>query len=115
MPQLRGNEPILGLNMFHCDKKYSKGNKCGENKLIYIDCVEEEYQELELPQDLDLEESNSNNSFSCIGRHQYSQNPQDIRILLVFKNQMNPIWKLYFCIGYSKLLITRSVLILRGG
>jgi hypothetical protein len=27
---------------FNCDNKYSKGHKCGENKLFYIDCEEEE-------------------------------------------------------------------------
>jgi hypothetical protein len=42
---------------FSCDNKYSKGHKCGENKLFYIDCEEEEDQELEPSQDLDLEET----------------------------------------------------------
>jgi hypothetical protein len=42
---------------FNCDDKYSKGHKCGENQLFYIDYEEEEDQELELPQDLDLEET----------------------------------------------------------
>jgi hypothetical protein len=27
---------------FNCDSKYSKGHKCGEKKLFYIDCEEEE-------------------------------------------------------------------------
>ena len=27
---------------FNCDNKYSKGHKCGENKLYHIDCEEEE-------------------------------------------------------------------------
>ena len=27
---------------FNCDSKYSKGHKCGEKKLFYIDCKEEE-------------------------------------------------------------------------
>jgi hypothetical protein len=26
---------------FNCDSKYSKGHKCGEKKLFYIDCEEE--------------------------------------------------------------------------
>jgi hypothetical protein len=30
---------------FNCDNKYSKGHKCGEKKLFYIDCEEEEEQE----------------------------------------------------------------------
>jgi hypothetical protein len=27
---------------FNCDNKYSKGHKCGDKKLFYIDCEEEE-------------------------------------------------------------------------
>jgi hypothetical protein len=30
---------------FNCDSKYNKGHKCGEKKLFYIDCEEEEEQE----------------------------------------------------------------------
>ena len=30
---------------FNCDNKQSKGHKCGEKKLFYIDCEEEEEQE----------------------------------------------------------------------
>jgi hypothetical protein len=30
---------------FNCDKKYSKGHKCGEKKLFYVDFEEEEEQE----------------------------------------------------------------------
>jgi hypothetical protein len=32
---------------FNCDSKYSKGHKCGEKKLLYIDCEEEKEQEHE--------------------------------------------------------------------
>jgi hypothetical protein len=32
---------------FNCERKYSKGHKCGEKKLFYIDCEEEEEQEQE--------------------------------------------------------------------
>jgi hypothetical protein len=32
---------------FNCDNKYSKGHKCGEKKLFYIDCEEEEEEEQE--------------------------------------------------------------------
>jgi hypothetical protein len=42
---------------FNCDSKYNNGHKCGENKLLYIDCEQEEDQELEPPQDPDLEET----------------------------------------------------------
>jgi hypothetical protein len=27
---------------FNCDSKYRKGHKCGEKKLLYINCEEEE-------------------------------------------------------------------------
>ena len=32
---------------FNCDSKYGKGHKCGENKLFYIDCEEDEEKEQE--------------------------------------------------------------------
>jgi hypothetical protein len=32
---------------FNCDNNYSKGHKCGKNKLFYIDCEEEEAKEHE--------------------------------------------------------------------
>jgi hypothetical protein len=44
---------------FNCDSKYSKGHKCGEKKLFYIDCEEEEEQEQEPSQDENVEESSS--------------------------------------------------------
>jgi hypothetical protein len=40
---------------FNCDSKYSKGHKCGEKKLFYIDCEEEEEQEQEPSQDENVE------------------------------------------------------------
>jgi hypothetical protein len=40
---------------FNCDSKYSKGHKCGEKKLFYIDCEEEEEQEQEPSQDENIE------------------------------------------------------------
>jgi hypothetical protein len=40
---------------FNCDSKYSKGHKCGEKKLFYIDCEEEEEEEEEPSQDENVE------------------------------------------------------------
>jgi hypothetical protein len=40
---------------FNCDSKYSKGHKCGEKKLFYIDCEEEEEQEQDPSQDENVE------------------------------------------------------------
>jgi hypothetical protein len=45
-PQQLEERKAKGL-CFNCDSKYSKGHKCGENKLFYIDCEEEEEQEQE--------------------------------------------------------------------
>jgi hypothetical protein len=42
---------------FNCDNKYSKGYKCGEKKLFYIECEEEEDQELEPSQDPNIEDT----------------------------------------------------------
>ena len=36
---------------FKCDLKYSKGHKCNEKKLFYIDCEEEEPKEEEASQE----------------------------------------------------------------
>jgi hypothetical protein len=43
-PQQMDERRENGL-FFNCERKYSKGHKGGENKLFYIDCEEEEYQE----------------------------------------------------------------------
>jgi hypothetical protein len=54
-PQQMDERRAKGL-CFNCDSKYNKGHKCSEKKLFYIDCEEEEDQELEPLQDLELEE-----------------------------------------------------------
>jgi excinuclease UvrABC ATPase subunit len=53
-PQQLEERKAKGL-CFNCDNKYSKGHKCGENKLFYIDCEEEEEQEQEPSQDENVE------------------------------------------------------------
>jgi hypothetical protein len=40
-PQQMGERRVKGLCL-NCDSKYSKGNKCSEKKLLYIDYEEEE-------------------------------------------------------------------------
>jgi hypothetical protein len=42
---------------FNCDRKYSEGNKCGENKVFYIDGEKEEDKELEPSKDIELKET----------------------------------------------------------
>jgi hypothetical protein len=56
---------------FNCDNKYSKGHKCGENKLFYIYCEEEEEQEQEQEpsQDEDVEEISSEEMIPTISCH----------------------------------------------
>jgi hypothetical protein len=49
-PQQLEERKAKGL-CFNCDSKYSKGHKCGEKKLFYIDCEEEEEKEQEPSQD----------------------------------------------------------------
>ena len=45
------NERKEKILCFNCDSKYSKGHKCGEKKLFYIDCEEEEAKEEEASQE----------------------------------------------------------------
>ena len=40
----------------NCDSKYTKGHKCAENKLFYIDCEEEEENEQETSKQEDIHE-----------------------------------------------------------
>ena len=54
-PQQLEERKAKGL-CFNCDNKQNKGHKCGENKLFYIDCEEEEEQEQEPSQDENVEE-----------------------------------------------------------
>jgi hypothetical protein len=49
------NAPSSKTPQPNCDNKYSKGHKCGEKKLFYIDCEEEEEQEQEPSQDENVE------------------------------------------------------------
>eukprot|EP00253_Pinus_taeda_P029589 PITA_29589 len=39
---------------YSCDSKYTKGHKCAEKKLFYIDCQEEEEKEQEMPKEEDI-------------------------------------------------------------
>ena len=40
-PQQMDETRAKGL-CFNCDSKYNKGHKCGEKKLFYIDCEEDQ-------------------------------------------------------------------------
>ena len=39
---------------YNCDRKYTKGHKCAEKKFFYIDCEEEEENELETSKEEDI-------------------------------------------------------------
>ena len=69
---------------FNCDKKYSKGHKCDEKKLFYIDCEEEGEQEHEQEpsQDEDVESisfEELNPTISCNALDRIST-PQTLKI-----------------------------------
>ena len=58
---------------FNCDNKYSKGHKCGEKKLFYIDCEEEEEQEQEPSQDENVEYISSEELTLMISCNEFSR------------------------------------------
>jgi hypothetical protein len=67
---------------FNCDNKYSKGHKCGENKLFYIDCEEEEEKEQEPSQYENIEAISSKEltpTISCNALSRIST-PQTLKI-----------------------------------
>ena len=52
-PQQLEEKRVKGL-CYSCDSKYSKGHKCVEKKLFYIDCEEEEENEQETSKEEDI-------------------------------------------------------------
>ena len=52
---------------YSCDSKYTKGRKCDEKKLFYINCEEEEEneQEEDIHQEPTLEEEEMSPTISC--------------------------------------------------
>eukprot|EP00253_Pinus_taeda_P024425 PITA_24425 len=44
---------------YSCDRKYTKGHKCAENKLFYIDCEEEEEKDQERSKEEDILQAQS--------------------------------------------------------
>ena len=69
-PQKLEEKRAKGL-FFSCDRKYTKGHKCVEKKLFYIDCEEEEENEQETSKEEDihqeptLEEEEMSLNISC--------------------------------------------------
>ena len=51
-PQQLEEKRAKGL-CYSCDRKYTKGHKCAEKKLFYIDCEEEEEKEQETSKEED--------------------------------------------------------------
>lgn len=70
---------------YSCDSKYTKGHKCAEKKLFYIDCEEEEEKEQEMSKEEDilpeqsLEEEQINPTISCNALARITT-PQTIKI-----------------------------------
>ena len=71
---------------FNCDSKYSKGHKCGEKKLFYINCEEEEPKEEEASQEEatlgEIEEDTSEEISPTISCHALARisTPQTLKI-----------------------------------
>eukprot|EP00253_Pinus_taeda_P006087 PITA_06087 len=69
-PQQLEDKRAKGL-CYSCDSKHTKGNKCAEKKLFYIDCEEEEEKEQErskeedIIQEQSLNEEQMNPTISC--------------------------------------------------
>eukprot|EP00253_Pinus_taeda_P024406 PITA_24406 len=69
-PQQLEEKRAKGL-CYSCDNKYTKGHKCAEKKLFYIDCEEEEEKEQETSKEEDiheeqtLEKEEMNPTISC--------------------------------------------------
>ena len=53
MPQQLEEKRVKGF-FYSCDSKYTKGHKCVEKKLFYIDCEEEEENEQESSKEEDI-------------------------------------------------------------
>ena len=65
-------EKIAKGIFYSCDSKYTKGHKCDEKKLFYIDCEEEEEREKQrskeedILQEQSLDEEQINPIISCM-------------------------------------------------
>jgi hypothetical protein len=72
---------------FNCDNKYSKGHTCGDKKLFYIDCEEEEEQEPS--QDENIEEISSEELTPTISCNELVgiSTPQTLKIEGYIKNK----------------------------
>jgi hypothetical protein len=88
IPQQLEESKEKGL-CFNCDNKYIKGHKCGEKKLLYIDCEEEEEQKQEPYQDEDVEDISSEEMNPTISCHALARisTPQTLNIEGYIKNK----------------------------
>ena len=98
---------------FNCDSKYSKGHKCGENKLFYIDCEEEEADDQEPSQIEEIEATTPEDITPIISCHALARisTPQTLQIdgriqkkkVIVLINLVVLI--IPFIVNYPKFLI----------
>ena len=70
---------------FNCDSKYSKGHKCGEKKLFYIDCEEEEEEEQEPSQDENVEAISSEELTPTISCNAISSKGKSVIMVIVYR------------------------------
>ena len=87
-PQQLEERKSKGL-CFNCDNKYSKGHKCHEKKLFYIDCEEEEEREQEPCQDENVEAISSKELTPTISCNSLAgiSTPQTLKIKEYIKNK----------------------------
>eukprot|EP00253_Pinus_taeda_P007411 PITA_07411 len=91
-PQQLEEKRAKGL-CYSCDSKYTKGHKCAEKKLFYIDCEEEEEKEQErskeedILQEQSLDEEQMNPTISCNAVARITT-PQTIKIEGQIKKKM---------------------------
>ena len=81
-PQQIEEKRAKGL-CYNCDNKYSRGHKCGEKKLFYIEGPNEEEEEepvLEGDKDLDEESHDSQPIISCHALSGFSA-PQTLKVV----------------------------------
>jgi hypothetical protein len=87
-PQQLAERKEKGLCL-NCNSKDSKGHKCGENKLFYIDCEEEEEQEQEPSQYENIEAISSEELTPMISCNAMAgiSTPQTLKIEGYIKNK----------------------------
>ena len=74
---------------FNCDRKYSQGHKCSENKLFYIEGPSEEEKDESISKDDRESSEESHDSQPIISCHAFSSftTPQTLKVVGFLKKQ----------------------------